>query len=113
MCYILLRLSVTVVQQYKFIKTSHADIASWLSQRTTVKMKVLIVTIEGNIGTGKTTLLQKVEQSLSGKHKVKVKVEHEPVKELQCFFYGYDLIIHWNTFIRILLPIALSFTTMY
>ena len=50
-----------------------------------VKMWASIETIEGNIGTGKITLLQMFEQSLSGEDKVTVKVEHEPVKEFQSF----------------------------
>ena len=49
-------------------------------------MQVLIVTIEGNIGAGKATLLQKFEKSLSHEDKVAIKVEHEPVKECQSFY---------------------------
>ena len=41
------------------------------------------MTIEGNNGVGKTTLLHKFEQSLSGKDKVTIKVEHGLVKESQ------------------------------
>ena len=48
-------------------------------------MQVPTVTIDGNIGTGKMTLLQQLEQSLSSEDKVKIKVEHEPVKEFQSF----------------------------
>ena len=44
-------------------------------------MLALIVTIEGNIGAGKATLLQKFEQSLSGEDKVTIEVECEPIKE--------------------------------
>ena len=47
--------------------------------------------IEGNVGAEKTTILQNFEQSLSGEHKVTIKVEEEPVKEFQNF-YGNDLI---------------------
>ena len=46
-------------------------------------MRVPIVTIEGNIGAGKTTVLQKIEQSLSSDDKVAIKVEHESIKEFQ------------------------------
>ena len=49
------------------------------------------MTIEGNIGTGKTTLLQEFEHSLSSENKVTINVEHEPVKEFQSL-YGNDLI---------------------
>ena len=54
-------------------------------------MQVQIVTIEGNIGAGKTTMLQKFEQSLSSDDKVTINVEHPPIKEFQSF-YGNDLI---------------------
>ena len=47
--------------------------------------------IEGNTGSGKITILQKFEQSLYCECKVTIKIEHEPVKEFQCF-YGNDLI---------------------
>ena len=49
------------------------------------------MTMEGNAGAGKTTFLEKFEQSLSGEEKVTIKVEHEPVKDFQSF-YGNDLI---------------------
>ena len=51
-------------------------------------MQVQIAPIEGNIGTRKTTLLQKFEQSLSlvsSEDKVTIKVEHEPVRAFQSF----------------------------
>ena len=54
-------------------------------------MHIPIVTIEGNIGAGKTALLQRFKQSSSSAVKVTIKVEHEPVKELQ-HLYGNDLI---------------------
>ena len=54
-------------------------------------MQVPIVTIEGNIGGGKTTLLQMFEQFLSSEDKVTIKVEHEPVKDFK-HFYRNDLI---------------------
>ena len=43
------------------------------------------VTIEGNIGAGKTTHVQKFEEFLSSEDKVTIKVEHEPIKEFQSF----------------------------
>ena len=43
------------------------------------------MTIEGNIGTGKRTLLQTFEQSLSGEDNLTVKAEHEPIKEFKSF----------------------------
>ena len=54
-------------------------------------MQVSRVITECYIGTGKTTLLQTFEWSLSGKCKVTIKVEHEPIKQFQSF-YGNDLI---------------------
>ena len=54
-------------------------------------MQVPIVTIDHNIGRGKTMLLQKFEQSLCSEDKVTIKVENEPVKEFHSF-YGNDLI---------------------
>ena len=48
-------------------------------------MQVPIVTKEGNAR--KATLLQKFKQSLSDEDKVIIKVEHEPVKEIQSFFF--------------------------
>ena len=54
-------------------------------------MLVPIVTTEGYIGAGKTTHLQKFEQSLSIEDSVTIKVEHEPVKEFQSI-YGNDMI---------------------
>ena len=54
-------------------------------------MQLPIVTMEGNIGAGKTTVLQKFEQSLSSDAKATIKVEHESIKEFQSF-YGNDLI---------------------
>ena len=62
-------------------------------------MQVPIVTIEGNIGTGKTTLLQIFEQPLSSDDKVTVKIEHESIKEFQCL-YGNDLIKPLEHFYR-------------
>ena len=56
-----------------------------------MKVWVPIVTIEDNIGAGLTTLLQKFEQSLSGKYKVTITIEHELIKEYQ-IFDGNDLI---------------------
>ena len=73
------------------IKTSEVDIVSRLLWRTVVKMHLPIVSIEGNIGARKTTLLQKFKQSLSSDNKVTIKVEHEPIKEFQSF-HGNDLI---------------------
>ena len=55
-----------------------------------MKIGVLIVTIDGNIGARKTTLLQKFEQSLSSENKVTIKVEHEPVKEFQFLWKWHD-----------------------
>ena len=75
-------------------------------------MTVLIVKIEGNICEGKSTLLQKFEQSLCSEDKVRMKVEHEPVKEFQSF-YGNDLINPLEHFIRILLTMPLSSKIMY
>ena len=43
------------------------------------------MTIKGNIGTGKTKLVQRFEQSLSGEVKIKIKVKQEPVKGFQFF----------------------------
>ena len=50
-------------------------------------MQVPIVTIEGNISAGKTTLLQKFGQSLSSEDKVTIKVEPETVKEFLKFLW--------------------------
>ena len=50
-----------------------------------VKMRVPILTIEGNIGAGTTKLLQKFKQSLSGEEKVIIKVEHDPVRSFKFF----------------------------
>ena len=60
-------------------------------------MRVAVVTVEGNIGAGKTTLSQKFEQSLSGQDNVRIKVEDEHVKEFQRF-NGNDLINPPETF---------------
>ena len=49
------------------------------------------MTIEGNTGEGKTTLLQKFEKYLSGEDKVTIKVQQEPTKDFQSF-YGNNLI---------------------
>ena len=40
--------------------------------RTTKKMKIPVITVEGNIGAGKKPLLQKLEQSLSMADKIKI-----------------------------------------
>ena len=92
LCYALLRLQVTVVQQYYFLKLSQVNIASRLFWRIVVEMQAPVVKIEGNIGTGKTTHLQKFQQSLSHEDQVTIKIEHESVKQFQKFFYGNDLI---------------------
>ena len=42
-------------------------------------MKVPVVTVEGNTGARKTTLLQKFEESLSGEGNFKITEEHEPM----------------------------------
>ena len=60
-------------------------------------MQVPVVTIEGNISVGKTTLLQTFELSLSGEDKITLKVECEKVKESQKFFMEMTWLIHWNT----------------
>ena len=43
--------------------------------------------MEGNIRAGKTTLLQKVEQSLSMAGKMEIKIDHEPVGAFQTFLW--------------------------
>ena len=75
-------------------------------------MQVPILTIEGNIGAGRTTLLQKFEQSLSSKDKITINVEHESVKDFQSF-YGNNMIDPLEPFIRIPLMMPLSSKTMY
>ena len=52
-------------------------------------MKVPIATVEGNIGAGKTILLNKFEQFLSDDEKAKIKIEHEPLVEFESF-HGND-----------------------
>ena len=52
-----------------------------------MKIQVLIVTIEGNTGVGKTTLVKKFEQTLSSENKVTIKVEHETVKRVSKLFF--------------------------
>ena len=47
--------------------------------------------MEGSIGAEKTTLLQKLEQSLSMGDKIKIKTDHKPVGAFQTFF-GNDMI---------------------
>ena len=47
--------------------------------------------MEGNIGAGKATLLQNLEQSLSMAAKIKIKIDHEPVGAFQTVF-GNDMI---------------------
>ena len=42
-----------------------------------------MVTVEENTKAGKTTLLQKCEESLSSADKFKIRVEHEPISEFQ------------------------------
>ena len=54
-------------------------------------MNIPVITIEGNIGAWKTTLLQYLEQSLSMVGKIKIKLDHEPVGAFQTFF-GNDMI---------------------
>ena len=46
-----------------------------------MKVQIPLVTIECNIGAGKTSLIQKFEQSLSGEDKVTIQVQHESVRE--------------------------------
>ena len=48
-----------------------------------------MILLQGNIFAGKTTLLQKLEQSLSGEDNVTIKVEHEPVQRFQSFYGNY------------------------
>ena len=55
----------------------------------TTKMKVSVVTVEGNIGAGKNTLLNKFEQFLCNDEKAKIKIEHEPLVEFESF-HGND-----------------------
>ena len=45
-----------------------------------------VITVGGNIVAGKTTLLQKLEQSLSMEGKIKIKPDHEPVGAFQTVF---------------------------
>ena len=59
--------------------------------QTSKKMKIPVITVEGNIGAGKTILLQKLEQSLSMADKFKIKTDHEPSGAFQTF-YGNDMI---------------------
>ena len=54
-------------------------------------MKIPVITVEGNIGAGKTTPLRKLEQSLSMADKIKIKTDHEPVGAFATFF-GNDMI---------------------
>ena len=54
-------------------------------------MKVPVITVEGNTGAGKTTILQKLEQSLSMTDKIKIQTDHEPFGRFQTFS-GNDLI---------------------
>ena len=49
-------------------------------------MKIPVIIVEGNIGAGKTTPLQKLEQSLSMADKIKIKIDHEPVGAFQTLF---------------------------
>ena len=51
----------------------------------TTRMKVPVVAVEGNIGAGKTALLNKFEQFLSDDEKAKIKIEHEPLVEFESF----------------------------
>ena len=72
-------------------KSKNTHLSLTLCQRTTKKMKIPVMTVEGNIGVGKTTLLQKLEQSLSMADKFKIKTDHDPVGAFQTFF-GNDMI---------------------
>ena len=54
-------------------------------------MKIPVITVEGNVQAGKTTLLEKLEQSLSMADKFKIKTDHESIEAFQTF-YGNDMI---------------------
>ena len=60
-------------------------------------MTIPVITVEGNIGAGKTSILQNLEQSLSVTDKFKIKTDHEPVGAFQTF-YGNDMIIPLQNF---------------
>ena len=75
-------------------------------------MKVPVVTVEGNTGAGKTALFQKSKQSLSIAHKLKIRVEHEPISEFQTF-YQNKLINPLQHFIRIQWQMPSSFRITY
>ena len=62
-------------------------------------MKIAVITVEGNIGAGKTFLLQNLEQSLSMADKIKIKIDHEPVRTFQTFF-GNDMINPMQNFYK-------------
>ena len=52
----------------------HSHLSLTLYQLTTKKkMKIPVITVEGKIGAGKTTLFQKLEQSLSMANKIQIK----------------------------------------
>ena len=59
---------------------------------TNMKMPVVTVTVEVDIGAGKTTYLQEYEESISSVDKFKIRVKHEPISQLQSFFYGNKLL---------------------
>ena len=60
-------------------------------------MKISAITVEGNIGAVKTTLLQKLEQSLAMADMFKIKTDHEPFGAFQTF-YGNDMINQLQNF---------------
>ena len=72
------------------------------------KIKVQVVTIEGNTGAGKTTFLQKFKESLSTPDKFKIRVEHEPTSKFQSF-YGKKPINPPKHFYHNLVAIAFIF----
>ena len=75
-------------------------------------MQVPIVTKAGNIVVGKTTLLQKFKESLSGEDKVTIKIEHNTVKELKSFMEMISY-IHQTTLTRVPQTMPLSSKIMY
>ena len=75
-------------------------------------MKVPVVTVERNIGKGKTTLLQKFQESLSSADKFKNRVEHKPINEFQRFF-GNKCINPLEYFVRIQQQMPSSFRITY
>ena len=56
-----------------------------ISRILLTNMKLPVLTVEGNIGAGKTNLLQKFEESSSSVDNLKIRVEHEPISEFQSF----------------------------